>query len=48
MRPCEDQRDKSEAARFAAYTAALDQEQSAAAPYAEWLGVLDRRRPDSN
>jgi hypothetical protein len=37
-----------DAARFAAYTAALDQEQTAAATYAEWLGVLKRRRPDSD
>jgi hypothetical protein len=37
-----------EAARFAAYTAALDQAETAAAAYAEWFGVLERRRPDSN
>jgi hypothetical protein len=34
--------------RFAAHMAALDQEQTASAAYAEWLGVLEQRRPDSD
>jgi hypothetical protein len=37
-----------QAMRFAAYTAALDQERTAAAAYAEWLGALEQRRPDSD
>jgi hypothetical protein len=52
MRPCKDQRNESQAsartARFAVYIAALDREETAAAAYGEWLGVLDRRRRDSN
>jgi hypothetical protein len=37
-----------EAARFAAYLAALDQEQSAAGVYAGSMSELERRLPDSD
>ena len=37
-----------EATRFAAYIAALDQEQTAAGMYAGWISELERRLPDSD
>jgi hypothetical protein len=37
-----------EARRFAAYMAALDQEETAAAVYAESISVLERWLPDSD